>query len=82
MSAAPTPDSTAGGWILPEQLLTADEVAGILRATSARAVHRLRIAGKLPGVRVGRSWHYHQQDVTDYVNTERKRNGNAQSSTA
>lgn len=74
MSVEPTPDSPAAGWILPEQLLTADEVARILRATSARAVHRMRTAGKLPGVRVGRSWHYHQQDVTNYVTTERKQN--------
>ena len=71
MTAAPAPDSAAGGWILPEQLLTADEVAGILRATSARAVHRLRVAGKLPGVRVGRCWHYHRQDVESYVNIQR-----------
>lgn len=76
MSNGPAPESPRG-WILPEALLTAEEVAGILRATSARAVHRLRIAGKLPGVRVGRCWHYHRQDVVDYVNNERKQHGNA-----
>lgn len=75
MSAAPAPE--CAGWVLPEGLLTAEEVAGLLRATSPRAVHRLRLAGKLPGVRVGRSWHYHHDDVTAYVNNERTREENA-----
>lgn len=77
MTGHPAPESPAGGWILPAQLLTADEVALILRATSARAVHRLRTTGKLPGVRVGRCWHYHQDDVANYVDNERKNHGNA-----
>lgn len=71
-----------GGWELPAGLLTAEEVAGILRATSPRAVHRLRAAGKLPGVRVGRSWHYHRDDVTAYVTREREASADVQRATA
>lgn len=76
-----TPDHS-GGWIRPAEILTADEVAVMLRATSGRAVHRLRIAGKLRGVRIGRSWHYHRDDVAEYVNNERKRSADIQRTTA
>lgn len=68
-----TPESPPDpGWVLPDHLLTAQEVAGILRATSPRAVGRMRAAGKIPGIRVGRTWHYHRQDVTNYINNQRQ----------
>lgn len=51
------------GWVLPASLLTAEEVAGILRAPSPKTVARLRLQGKLRGVRVGRAFRYDVRDV-------------------
>ncbi|WAB09146.1 helix-turn-helix DNA binding protein [Arthrobacter phage Eesa] len=55
------------GWVLPESLLTAEEVAGILRAPSPKTVARYRQQGKLRGVRVGRAYRYDRRDVEDFI---------------
>ncbi|UVK62576.1 excise [Arthrobacter phage TaylorSipht] len=51
------------GWVVPASLLTAEEVAGILRAPSPKTVARLRQRGELRGVRVGRAYRYDARDV-------------------
>ena len=55
------------GWVGLEALLTRDEVAELLRAKGPRTVDRLRLAGKLRGVRVGREWRYRREDVAEFV---------------
>ncbi|MGX5358772.1 helix-turn-helix domain-containing protein [Kocuria sp. KH4] len=54
------------GWILPPEVMTADEVAEYLR-TSRAAVNRMRRAGKLPGFLVGRQYHFRREVVEAYT---------------
>jgi excisionase family DNA binding protein len=55
------------GWVGLEKLMTAEEVAEILRAPSVRTVGRLRQEGKLRAVRVGRGYRFDRRDVEEYV---------------
>lgn len=55
------------GWVGLERLLTADEVAEVLAATSTRTVDELRRTGALRAVRIGRSWRFHPDDVKALV---------------
>lgn len=55
------------GWVGLERLLTADEVAEVLAATSTRTVDELRRSGALRAVRVGRVWRFHPDDVKAFV---------------
>ena len=55
------------GWVGLESLMTAEEVAEILRAPSTKTVARLRQQGKLAGVRVGRGYRYAREDVEDCI---------------
>lgn len=57
-------------WAVPH-LMTAQQVADRLGATSVRTVARLRAAGRIPGVRVGREFRYHPDDVNRYIDAER-----------
>lgn len=51
---------------MPDHLLTADEVAEMLRV-STMTVYRLIRRGELPAVRVGRSYRVRQQDLDGYL---------------
>lgn len=51
---------------MPEPLLTADEVADMLRV-STMTVYRLIRRGELPAVRVGRSYRVRQPDLDAYL---------------
>lgn len=51
---------------MPEQLLTADEVADMLRV-STMTVYRLIRRGELPAVRVGRSYRVRRPDLDGYL---------------
>lgn len=55
------------GWVGLESLLTAEEVAEILRAPSTKTVARLRLTGKLAAVRVGRGYRFAREDVEDCI---------------
>ncbi|MGO4143825.1 helix-turn-helix domain-containing protein [Paenarthrobacter sp. YAF11_1] len=55
------------GWVGLEQLMTAEEVADVLRAPSTKTVAGLRQKNKLRGVRVGRSYRYHKDDVEELI---------------
>lgn len=55
------------GWVGLEQLMTAEEVAEILRAPSSRTVSRLRQEGKLRAVRVGRGYRFDRRDVEAFI---------------
>lgn len=57
------------GWEVGH-LLTAEEVADVLRAT-VKTVGRLRREGQLRGVRVGRAYRFHPDDVSDYLRRAR-----------
>lgn len=59
------------GWAGLDGLLTEVEVAEVLKATGPRAVAHLRRKGELVGVRVGRSWRYHPDDVNAFVDRAR-----------
>lgn len=54
------------GWAPLEALLTAEEVAEVLRC-SPRAVGRLRRAGKLTGVQVGREYMFSREAVEAFI---------------
>lgn len=54
------------GWTGLEALLTAEEVAELLRC-SPRTVGRLRRAGKLPGVLVGRAYMFSRAAVEEFI---------------
>lgn len=60
------------GWAGVDHLLTADEVAEVLAASSKRTVQRMRQAGTIRGVRVGRSWRFHPDDVNACIRELRK----------
>ncbi|MFJ4168345.1 helix-turn-helix domain-containing protein [Paenarthrobacter sp. NPDC089714] len=47
--------------------MTAQEVAEVLRAPSTKTVAGLRKKNKLRGVRVGRSYRYHKDDVEELI---------------
>jgi excisionase family DNA binding protein len=51
------------------QLLTAGEVADLLRV-STMTVYRLIRGGELPAVRVGRSYRVRQADLDTYLQTQ------------
>lgn len=51
------------------QLLTAGEVADLLRV-STMTVYRLIRAGELPAVRVGRSYRVRQTDLDGYLQSQ------------
>lgn len=61
-----------GGWVVPASLLTAEEVADLLRASSIKTVARLRREGILRGVMVGRSYRYDVRDVTEALEQLRR----------
>lgn len=67
MSAAPSPD----GWVGVEHLLTAEQVAEALAATSRRTVDRYRRTGQLPGVLIGNTYRFRPEDVQAFI--ERRR---------
>ena len=52
-----------------ERILTADEVAVILRVLP-KTVRSLLRAGKLPGVKVGRVWRIREEALTRYLQGE------------
>lgn len=54
-----------------ERLLTAGEVAKYLGVTEI-TVTRWAKAGKLPGVKVGRSWRFTSEDVRKYTEQHRQ----------
>ncbi|ASR83207.1 HTH DNA binding protein [Arthrobacter phage Abidatro] len=62
------------GWVVPASLLTAEEVAGILRAPSPKTVARLRLRGELRGVRIGRAYRYDVRDVEALIEQLRNEN--------
>lgn len=59
------------GWVGLDELLTAEEVAEVLRADSVKTVARLRKQGHLRAVRVGRTFRYDRRDVADYIERAR-----------
>ncbi|QGZ16931.1 helix-turn-helix DNA-binding domain protein [Arthrobacter phage LittleTokyo] len=64
------------GWVGLESLMTAEEVAAVLRVPSVKTVARFRQQGKLRAVRVGRGYRFDRRDVEDFVEalrTEGKR---------
>ncbi len=50
-------------------MLTADEVAAILRV-STMTVYRLIRSGELPAVRVGRTYRIREEDLDAYVESQ------------
>lgn len=59
------------GWVMPASLLTAEEVAGIMRAPSSKTVARYRQQGKLRGFKVGRAYRYDVRDVEAFIESLR-----------
>lgn len=55
------------GWVGLESLMTAEEVAAVLRAPSPKTVTRYRQQGKLRAVRVGRGYRFDRRDVEAFV---------------
>ena len=55
------------GWVGLEKLMTAEEVADVLRAPSPKTVARLRQTGKLRAVRIGRGYRFDRRDVEELV---------------
>lgn len=49
-----------------EQLLTVNEVAGVMRVSNM-TIYRLIKSGELPATRVGRSYRLRQRDVDRYL---------------
>ncbi|WNM72826.1 excise [Arthrobacter phage RedFox] len=55
------------GWVGLESLMTAEEVAAVLRAPSLKTVARYRQQGKLRAVRVGRGYRFDRRDVEAFL---------------
>ena len=55
------------GWVGLEALMTAEEVAAVLRAPSSKTVTRYRQQGKLRGLKVGRGYRFDRRDVEAFV---------------
>jgi len=58
--------STAKGWIVEDEILTAEEAAELLRVGLATLLKESRL-GRLPGVKVGREWRYSKQALMQHV---------------
>lgn len=52
--------------ILPSDILTADEVAALLKV-DRRTVIRLANAKKLPAKRIGRNWRFSSRKLREYL---------------
>ena len=59
------------GWVGLDRLMTARDVADVLAAPSTRTVDRLRRAGAIPAVRIGRGYRFHPEDVQAYLDKVR-----------
>ncbi|AYN56854.1 helix-turn-helix DNA-binding domain protein [Arthrobacter phage Andrew] len=55
------------GWVGLESLMTAAEVAAVLRAPSSKTVTRYRQQGKLRAVRIGRGYRFDPRDVEAFI---------------
>lgn len=64
------------GWLGLEALLSEDQVAGVL-LVSPRTVGKLRRAGKLPGVLIGRQHRYDPADVRAFIESCKTTGGDA-----
>lgn len=52
----------------PDEILTIDEVATYLK-TSKRTVYRLAASGKLPAFKLGGTWRFRKEDLTQWITT-------------
>ena len=59
------------GWVGLDELLTAEEVAAVIRADSVKTVARLRKTDQLPAIRVGRSFRFDRRDVAAWIERQR-----------
>lgn len=55
------------GWVGLESLMTAEDVAAVLRVQSVKTVARLRQQGKLTALRVGRGYRFTREDVEECI---------------
>lgn len=62
------------GWVGLDELLTAEEVAEVLRVPSVKTVAALRKAGRLKSVKVGRTFRFDRRDVQDFIDRNRLTN--------
>lgn len=51
---------------LNEEVLTADDVAALLRVSS-KTVKRLAAEGRLPAQRVGRAWRFSKEAILEWL---------------
>ena len=61
-------------YTMTDQILTLKEVAAYLKLAEKTA-YKLAAQGKLPGFKVGGSWHFKREDIETWINQKKNEVG-------